>query len=209
METLATLCMALYLTSFTGLAPAHRLQRAPERKLVARGFRDVRQAFHAAYDAIAGLLGTGALGKCTVSTPSRPRVQQREQPHDRCGVLRQLALALSPSAAPLCAAHVNYKGCPSLLGEGCPPLCNHLRKGRNVMLEIMLGTGMWALWILAMTTALILPFWFIFPKAGYSKWLTLLMTVPLVNVFLLYFLAFSKWPNLGNSNPYAHLPREH
>lgn len=69
------------------------------------------------------------------------------------------------------------------------------------MSEIMLGTGMWALWILAMTTALILPFWFIFPKAGYSKWLTLLMTVPLVNVFLLYFLAFSKWPNLGNSKP--------
>lgn len=94
METLATLCMALYLTSFTGLALAHRLQWAPERKLVARGFRDVRQVFYAAYEAVAGLLGTGALGKCTVTAPSRPRVQQREQPHDRCGVLRQPALAL-------------------------------------------------------------------------------------------------------------------
>ncbi len=68
------------------------------------------------------------------------------------------------------------------------------------MSETMFGTGMWALWMLVMTAAVILPFWFIFPKAGYSKWLSLLMVVPLVNVILLYFLAFAKWPSLGNSN---------
>ena len=68
------------------------------------------------------------------------------------------------------------------------------------MSETMLGTGMWALWMLVMTAVVILPFWFIFAKAGYSKWLTLLMAVPLVNVILLYFLAFAKWPSLGNSN---------
>jgi heme/copper-type cytochrome/quinol oxidase subunit 4 len=41
----------------------------------------------------------------------------------------------------------------------------------------------------------ILPFWFIFSKAGYSKWLSLLMVVPIVNIVMLYFLAFSTWPS--------------
>jgi len=68
------------------------------------------------------------------------------------------------------------------------------------MFEAMFGTGMWALWMVVMTVVVILPFWFIFSKAGYSKWLSLLMVLPLVNVILLYFLAFSKWPSLGNSN---------
>ena len=68
------------------------------------------------------------------------------------------------------------------------------------MSETMFGTGMWALWMLVMAVVVILPFWFIFPKAGYSKWVSLLMVVPLVNVILLYFLAFAKWPSLGNSN---------
>ena len=68
------------------------------------------------------------------------------------------------------------------------------------MSEAMFGTGMWALWMLAITAVVIFPFWSIFPKAGYSKWLSLLMAIPLVNVFLLYFLAFAKWPSLGNNN---------
>ena len=42
---------------------------------------------------------------------------------------------------------------------------------------------------------IILPFWFIFSKAGYSKWLSFLMVVPIVNIAMLYFLAFSTWPN--------------
>jgi type II secretory pathway component PulF len=42
---------------------------------------------------------------------------------------------------------------------------------------------------------IILPFWFIFSKAGYSKWLSLLMVVPIVNIVMLYFLAFSTWPS--------------
>jgi hypothetical protein len=69
------------------------------------------------------------------------------------------------------------------------------------MFETMPGTGIWPfgpLMMLAMVAAIVLPFWFIFSKAGYSKWLSLLMVVPLVNVILLYFLALSKWPSLGN-----------
>ena len=63
------------------------------------------------------------------------------------------------------------------------------------MSESMMGGGMGPLMMLVMAAVIIVPFWFIFSKAGYSKWLSLLMVVPLVNVILLYFLAFSKWPS--------------
>jgi len=61
------------------------------------------------------------------------------------------------------------------------------------------GAGMMAgspfLVMLLMAALVIIPFWFIFRKAGYSEWLSLLMVVPLVNVGMLYFLAFSNWPS--------------
>ncbi len=66
------------------------------------------------------------------------------------------------------------------------------------MYETMHGSGMGVfgpLMMLIMAAIMILPFWFIFSKAGYSKWLSLLMVVPLVNLVLLYFLAFSRWPS--------------
>jgi len=71
------------------------------------------------------------------------------------------------------------------------------------MQETMLGNGMGPfgpLMMLVMAAVVILPFWFIFSKAGHSKWLSLLMVVPLVNLILLYFLAFSQWPSQGNTN---------
>ena len=43
---------------------------------------------------------------------------------------------------------------------------------------------------------LIIPFWQLFSKAGYSRWWSLLMIVPLVNLITLYVLAFSSWPSL-------------
>lgn len=67
----------------------------------------------------------------------------------------------------------------------------------------MFGNGMGSFglfWMLAMAALVIVPFWFIFSKAGYSKWLSLLMVVPVVNLIALYFLAFSQWPSQGNSN---------
>jgi len=54
--------------------------------------------------------------------------------------------------------------------------------------------------MLVMAAVVILPFWFIFSKAGHSKWLSLLMAVPLLNVIMLYFLAFSEWPSLKNTS---------
>ncbi|WP_206609487.1 hypothetical protein [Thiohalobacter thiocyanaticus] len=54
------------------------------------------------------------------------------------------------------------------------------------------GPIMWIIFALI----IIVPFWAIFSKAGYSKWLSLLMVIPIVNLIALYFLAFSAWPSL-------------
>jgi hypothetical protein len=62
---------------------------------------------------------------------------------------------------------------------------------------MMHDTSMWPFGPLMMvffSALIILPFCFIFKKAGYSPWLGLLMVVPIVNLVLLYFLAFSEWP---------------
>ena len=41
-----------------------------------------------------------------------------------------------------------------------------------------------------------LPFWKIFSKAGYPGIMGLTMLVPLLNIIMLLFLAFSEWPVL-------------
>tara|TARA_R110001583_G_scaffold767_1_gene7092 strand:+ start:4639 stop:4890 length:252 start_codon:yes stop_codon:yes gene_type:complete len=74
---------------------------------------------------------------------------------------------------------------------------------RDAMQETMMGNEMSSygpLMMLITAVIVILPFWFIYSKAGYSKWLSLLMVVPIVNVIMLYFLAFSKWPSQRDSN---------
>ena len=50
--------------------------------------------------------------------------------------------------------------------------------------------------MLVLGLVLIVPFWQVFSKAGYSGWWSLLMIVPLVNLIALYVLAFSSWPSL-------------
>jgi hypothetical protein len=40
---------------------------------------------------------------------------------------------------------------------------------------------------------MLIPFWFIFKKAGFSPFLSLLMLLPLVGFIMLYFLAFARW----------------
>lgn len=50
--------------------------------------------------------------------------------------------------------------------------------------------------MLVLGLILIIPFWRLFSKAGYSGWWSLLMLIPLVNLIALYVLAFSNWPVL-------------
>lgn len=48
--------------------------------------------------------------------------------------------------------------------------------------------------VLILIAVQIIPFWKIFPRAGWSSWLSLLMIVPVVNLVVLYILAFKAWP---------------
>lgn len=52
------------------------------------------------------------------------------------------------------------------------------------------------LMMLIIGALIVIPFWVIFEKVGYSKWLSLLMVVPVVNIIAIYYLAFSEWPAL-------------
>jgi hypothetical protein len=67
-----------------------------------------------------------------------------------------------------------------------------------------MGIGLPELLIIAMI-AIILPLAVVWPamricrRAGFSQWLGLLIVVPLANVLLLWFVAFSDWPALPDS----------
>ncbi len=47
----------------------------------------------------------------------------------------------------------------------------------------------------------VVPFWRICTKAGYSGWLSLLVVIPVANVIFFYFLGFSEWPSLRGDGP--------
>lgn len=46
---------------------------------------------------------------------------------------------------------------------------------------------------LVIMAVLVIPYWFIWKKAGFSPWLSLLMFIPMVNLVMLYVLAFTQW----------------
>jgi hypothetical protein len=50
-----------------------------------------------------------------------------------------------------------------------------------------------ALLFAPVTVVILPPFWVIFKKAGFQPILSVLMMIPLVNLALLYFIAFSEW----------------
>ena len=52
------------------------------------------------------------------------------------------------------------------------------------------------LFLLVGGIVIILPLWRVFSKAGYPGALSLGMVLPVVNIVLLYFIAFSDWPVL-------------
>ena len=49
------------------------------------------------------------------------------------------------------------------------------------------------LFLLIFVVIVMIPYWMIWKKAGFSPWLSLLMLVPLANFIMLYVLAFSEW----------------
>lgn len=66
-----------------------------------------------------------------------------------------------------------------------------------MMNESMFGNTMWAghwLWMLVIAIVVVIPVWRICQRAGYPGWLGVLMLIPMVNLALLYFIAFANWP---------------
>ncbi|MBC9785001.1 hypothetical protein H1S01_10820 [Heliobacterium chlorum] len=54
----------------------------------------------------------------------------------------------------------------------------------------------------------IVPFWKIFSKAGFSPWYSLLLIIPIVNIIVLFVLAFADWPALRQQKqPYEFGPQ--
>jgi hypothetical protein len=49
------------------------------------------------------------------------------------------------------------------------------------------------LFILVFFPVTIIPYWVIFKKAGFAPALSLLIVIPLVNLIVLYVIAFSDW----------------
>ncbi len=49
------------------------------------------------------------------------------------------------------------------------------------------------IFILIGMAIVVIPYWMIWKKAGFSPWFSLLMFVPLVGIVMLYVLAFSDW----------------
>ena len=66
----------------------------------------------------------------------------------------------------------------------------------NTSVEIIrIVTGL--TFIVVLLPVVIIPYWKIFSKAGFSGWLSLLMLVPLANLIVLYVVAFSEWKGRG------------
>jgi hypothetical protein len=61
------------------------------------------------------------------------------------------------------------------------------------------------LFLLPMIVLFLWPAWRICAKAGFPGALGLLIVVPLLNLFLLYFLAFVEWPSLRRQKEYSRL----
>lgn len=64
--------------------------------------------------------------------------------------------------------------------------------GNSTLITLLSNLGQFAIFLVAVL-AVVPPFWIIFKKAGIPAPLSVLMLVPLVNLVLLYVVAFSKW----------------
>lgn len=60
---------------------------------------------------------------------------------------------------------------------------------------------------LIFAAVVIIPMWFIWKKAGFSPWLSLLMVFPLINLIMLYVLAFTEWKVVPVAQPVYQPPQ--
>jgi hypothetical protein len=70
----------------------------------------------------------------------------------------------------------------------------------------MIFLGVMPIIIVVALAVVILPFWFICKKAGFSPWLSLLNIVPFGNIVLIYVLAFADWKVMPIAPPQLGYP---
>lgn len=61
----------------------------------------------------------------------------------------------------------------------------------------MFGHTMWPghwLYMLVIAVLVLIPAWRICQRTGYPGWMGILILIPVVNLMLLYFIAFTNWP---------------
>ena len=61
--------------------------------------------------------------------------------------------------------------------------------------------GGYLVFIVVLMAIIIIPFWFILKKAGFSPWLALINIVPFGTLILLYVLAFATWKVIPAPQP--------
>ncbi len=49
-------------------------------------------------------------------------------------------------------------------------------------------------WIVILSLLQVVPFWRIFGRMGLPPWLSIMASLPLVNLIVLYFVALTPWP---------------
>lgn len=75
------------------------------------------------------------------------------------------------------------------------------------MLHMMMGMmSVFGIFFLIGAVIYIVPFWFIFKKAGFSPVLSLLLVIPLVNLVMLYVLAFTEWKVVPAAQAPEYIP---
>jgi len=84
-------------------------------------------------------------------------------------------------------------------------------QARHAMMAMAAFVPIFGIIILICLAIILVPFWFICKKAGFSPWLTFLNIVPFGNLVLLYVLAFAEWkvapvPQIGWAPPYPPQP---
>jgi hypothetical protein len=56
-------------------------------------------------------------------------------------------------------------------------------------------------WVVILSLLQVVPFWRIFQRIGLPPWLSILASVPLVNLVVLYYVALASWPDDRRGNP--------
>lgn len=73
---------------------------------------------------------------------------------------------------------------------------NPLERRKIMCWQGQIAGDIFALLLFLTCIFIIIPFWKIFQRSGHSGWWSLTQIVPFLNIFILFFLAYGKWPTM-------------